>query len=54
MYLYRRQHLKRISTINFDNPVYKRGDQDTGHDRIYLHRENDYIDIAINETQVIC
>ena len=53
VYLYRRQHLKRLPTINFDNPVYKRGGEvEPNLERVYLQRENDYIDIEINETQV--
>ncbi|XP_023327750.1 very low-density lipoprotein receptor isoform X3 [Eurytemora carolleeae] len=53
VYLYRRQHLKRLPTINFDNPVYKRGggEVEPNLERVYIQRENDYIDIAINETQ---
>ena len=51
MYVYRRQQsLKRIANVNFDNPVYKRGAEAV--DQILIHRDTDYIDIAINETQV--
>ena len=61
--MYRRRHWKRSSAINFDNPVYRRGGGGGGGGEINkstdsqdrncsIVRENEYIDIAICETEV--